>query len=124
MIITKDCIRCHKISGSSRYAQFGGLLFSVDLVLVTDIRYVERRGNKTKKGLNIVELLITYCKLFGPCFVGYLTLCVEAQGLSRTYLRRTDGIREWGKILMECVKRKKDEFERDMSPCDVLRYPR
>ena len=51
MIITKDCIRCHKISGSSRNAQFGGLLFSVDLVLVTDIRYVERRGNKTNNRL-------------------------------------------------------------------------
>ena len=25
---------------------------------------------------------------------------------------------------MKSVKRKKDEFERDMSPCDLLRYPR
>ena len=25
---------------------------------------------------------------------------------------------------MDCVKRKKDEFERDMSPCNLLRYPR
>lgn len=55
---------------------------------------------------------------------GYLTLCLEGQGLSRTYLRRTEGIREWGKLIMDCVKRKKDEFERDMSPCDLLRYPR
>jgi len=98
MILTRDCLRCHKISGSAKTAQFGGLLFSVDLVLVTDVRYVERRG--------------------------YLTLCLEGQGLSRTYLRRTEGIREWGKLIMDCVKRKKDEFERDMSPCDLLRYPR
>ena len=67
VILTRDCIRCHKISGSAKNAQFGGLLFSVDLVLVTDVRYVERRG--------------------------YLTLCLEGQGLTRTYLRRTDGIR-------------------------------
>ena len=90
-------------------------MFSVDLVLITDVRYVERRG--------------------------YLTLCLEGQGLTRTYLRRTDGIRflsttttfqykfifisrDWGKLIMECVKRKKDEFERDLSPCDLLRYPR
>ena len=51
-------------------------------------------------------------------------MCIEGQGLSRTYLRRTEGIREWGKLIMDCVKRKKDEFERDMSPCDLLRYPR
>ena len=38
VILTRDCIRCHKISGSSKNAQFGGLLFSVDLVLVTDVR--------------------------------------------------------------------------------------
>ena len=44
--------------------------------------------------------------------------------MMRTYFRRTEGIREWGKLVMDCVKRKKDEFERDMSPCDLLRYPR
>lgn len=55
---------------------------------------------------------------------GYLTLCLEAQGITRTYLRRTDGIRDWGDLIMKSVKRKKDEFERDMSPCDLLRYPR
>ena len=59
--------RCHKISGSAKSAQFGGALWSLDLVLVSDVRFVERRG--------------------------YLTLCLEAQGITRTYLRRTDGIR-------------------------------
>ena len=59
--------RCHKISGSAKTAQFGGLLWSLDLVLMSDVRFVERRG--------------------------YLTLCLEAQGITRTYLRRTDGIR-------------------------------
>ena len=44
--------------------------------------------------------------------------------MARTYLRRTEGIKEGGKMMMDCVKRKKDEFERDMSPCDLLRYPR
>ena len=44
--------------------------------------------------------------------------------MARTYLRRTEGIKEWGKMMMDCVKRKKDEFERDVSPCDLLRYPR
>ena len=34
---------------------------------MSDVRFVERRG--------------------------YLTLCLEAQGITRTYLRRTDGIR-------------------------------
>lgn len=38
MILTRDCLRCHKISGSAKTAQFGGLLFSLDLVLVTDVR--------------------------------------------------------------------------------------
>jgi len=67
LILTKDSLRCHKISGSAKSAQFGGALWSLDLVLVSDVRFVERRG--------------------------YLTLCLEAQGITRTYLRRTDGIR-------------------------------
>ena len=62
--------RCHKISGSAKTAQFGGALWSLDLVLMSDVRFVERRG--------------------------YLTLCLEAQGITRTYLRRTDGIRDGG----------------------------
>ena len=37
---------------------------------MSDVRFVERRG--------------------------YLTLCLEAQGIPRTYLRRTDGIRDGG----------------------------
>ena len=37
---------------------------------MSDVRFVERRG--------------------------YLTLCLEAQGITRTYLRRTDGIRDGG----------------------------
>ena len=53
LLLTRDCVRAHKISGHNKNAQFGGLLFSLDLVLVTDVRYVERRG--------------------------YLTLCVEGQ---------------------------------------------
>ena len=86
LILTKDCLRseffysaerihflpcrCHKIAGSAKTAQFGGALWSLDLVLMSDVRFVERRG--------------------------YLTLCLEAQGITRTYLRRTDGIRNGG----------------------------
>ena len=55
---------------------------------------------------------------------GYLTLVITAPRDLKLLLRRTEGIREWGKLVMDCVKRKKDEFERDMSPCDLLRYPR
>ena len=72
LILTKDCVRCHKIS-SAKSSQFGSLVFSLDLVLVSDVRYVERRG--------------------------YLTLVMEGMGMSRTFFRRTDGIREWGKII-------------------------
>ena len=72
LILTKDCVRCHKIS-SAKSSQFGSLVFSLDLVLVSDVRYVERRG--------------------------YLTLVMEGQGMARTYFRRTDGIREGGKVI-------------------------
>ena len=54
LILTKDCVRCHKIS-SAKSSQFGSLVFSLDLVLVSDVRYVERRG--------------------------YLTLVMEGQGI-------------------------------------------
>ena len=40
---------------------------------MSDVRYVERRGN--------------------------LTLVVEGVGIERTYFRRTDGIRDWGRII-------------------------
>ena len=72
LILTKDCVRCHKIS-SAKSSQFGSLVFSLDLVLVSDVRYVERRG--------------------------YLTLVMEGQGMAGTYFRKTDCIREWGKII-------------------------
>ena len=72
LILTKDCVRCYKIS-SAKLSQFGSLVFSLDLLLVSDIRFVERRG--------------------------YLSLVMEGQGLERTYFRRTDGIREWGSII-------------------------
>ena len=72
LILTKDCVRCHKIS-SAKSSQFGPLVFSLDLVLVSDVRYVERRG--------------------------YLTLVLEGQGVDRTYFRRTEGIREWGAVI-------------------------
>ena len=96
LILTKDCVRCHKIS-SAKSSQFGSLVFSLDLVLVSDVRYVERRG--------------------------YLTLVVEGQGMARTYFRRTDGIREWGRIIQEQVLAKKEEFDRYLSPSHLMRYP-
>ena len=72
LILNKDCVRCPKIS-SAKSSQFGSLVFSLDLVLVSDVRYVERRG--------------------------YLTLVMEGQGMARTYFRRTDGIKEWGRTI-------------------------
>ena len=77
LILTKDCMRGHKIA-SARSLQFGSLVFSLDLLLVSDVRYVERRGN--------------------------LTLVMESHGMTKTYLRTTDGIRKWGKIIQ--VKKK------------------
>ena len=71
LILTKDCVRCHKIS-SAKSSQFGSLVFSLDLVLVSDVRYMERRG--------------------------YLTHVMEGMGMG-TFFRRTDGIRECGKII-------------------------
>ena len=96
LILTKDCMRCHKIS-SAKSSQFGSLVFSLDLVLVSDVRCVERRG--------------------------YLTLVVEGQGMARTYFRRTDGIREWGRVIQEQVLAKKEEFDRYLSPSHLMRYP-
>ena len=72
LILTKDSVRCYKIS-SAKLSQFGSLVFSLDLLLVSDVRFIERRG--------------------------YLSLVMEGQGLERTYFRRTEGIREWGNII-------------------------
>ena len=96
LLLTKDCVRCYKVS-SAKLSQFGSLVFSLDLVLVSDIRYAERRG--------------------------YLALVLESQGTARTYFRRTEGIREWGNIIKECVVKKKEEFDQYLSPSQLMRRP-
>ena len=43
--------------------------------------------------------------------------------MERTYFRRTEGIREWGRIIQEQVLAKKEEFDRYLSPSHLMRYP-
>jgi len=95
LVLTKDCIRCHKKSSSS-CSEYGALLFTLSLVLVSEVRYVERRG--------------------------YLTLVLEGAGLGRTYFRRTEDLREWGDLIRSCVVKKKDEFGQMKSTDEFWRY--
>ena len=112
-------MRCHKISST---AQLGGLVWNADLVLVTEVRCTERRGYLSlclEVGIIYSELqnspvslqlgfnffcdggevyILEYSRNIVDCV--YLLLSgVQAQGAGRTYLRRTDGIRQWAAVI-------------------------
>ena len=60
------------------------MLVNMNLVLVSDVRLVERKG--------------------------YLTMVIEGAGVGRYYFRRTEGVRQWGQVIKDCVHKKKEEF--------------
>jgi hypothetical protein len=89
LVLTKDSVRWHTIDRSlggncSRVQQVGPMLVNVNLVLVSDVRFVERKG--------------------------YLTMVIEGAGVGRYYFRRTEGVRQWGQVIKDCVSKKKEEF--------------
>ena len=49
------------------------MLVNVNLVLVSGVRFVERRG--------------------------YLSMVIEGAGVGRSYFRRTEGIKQWGQVI-------------------------
>ena len=49
------------------------MLVNVNLVLVSDVRFVERKG--------------------------YLTMVIEGAGVGRYYFRRTEAMRQWGQLI-------------------------
>ena len=54
------------------------MLVNVNLVLVSGVKFVERKG--------------------------YLTMVIEGAGVGRSYFRRTEAIRQWGHIIkVRCI---------------------
>ena len=102
LILNRDTLRWHHIhkTSSINHHQVGPTIASLNLILISDVSFVERKG--------------------------YLTICIEAGGVGSNFFRRTSMLRyliykivmrqysiifrHWGELIKEAVLRKREEF--------------
>lgn len=74
-VLTRDYLNCFK-KGTSRLSEMGEFLYKVKIGEIEDIELLDKRG--------------------------YLTVCVSTVRDGKIYLRKTEGIRDWHRLIKVC----------------------